>query len=1198
MKKIFWITLLFSTISCTKVGDLSQDALLSLGLLNYRSNVTIDGSFYGIYNANVKAVSLGADGKCDQLSAGNGSSDTDSKGKFNLSYKRFSDSQGNVCLIAYPKEDGTSRFFAVDQQKEITWVGQNNFQVLIMPEPSSTTRSAFSVISTPFNRMASRRLERLAKGNTDPSKTAEHLKTANRQIVSQFGLSRGLSKSMSRASSLELATPELTSIPIDFSNPSDPTTLKFTVMIGGLHKLAIPEKPDTYNDVVKVVSEYLSSGTGNSVGEDGKPILLPKDEPANGGSGKPLSEGNSLSSQVAAAVNSFVADKAAELGIPAESIAAIAAQVVVQDKPAFGPTAPTSQSSAPSPTITYGGNSFIFTLGSNVSLNPSYSNVSFFMLRENKNEGVLPKGLSINETTGEISGVPEELTETSIKVKASGAGGEKVATLKIEIVPVPTININAPAYCNGNSGEMITCKYSTAGINLTPQVVGIESLTGMGSLPEGVIFEGGSIIGRTSRTCAPGDCTFTLNGTGKGGSTSVSIQFIETPSFTYPSAVYTYLPGDEISVQSQNIRATTSFALDTDSSLPAGLRLDANTGIISGSPLATNSVVTNTLIKASGIGGYTVIPVVFLRKPSFNFTSSDFIYSSGESFNFKPSSSAGVKRYSVYPDLPSGLTLNTTSGEVTGSLPAVGSDSAYETIYTVTAHGEMVGSEELNTATTIKLIQRPVLSYPDKYIGSAGERIEIIPSSKSAISTFSSSTLPAGLTLDTRTGIISGTLQTSLTASNYQINGTGTGGIALSTIRFIPKPTLGFSGNVFSLDLEEDIIIPPANVSGITEFFISPALPSWLIFNRFTGVISGKVGTGLTSTTYEITGTGEGGTSEKTTITLNMRNPYSVSCSRSQLSGSQGTALTTFRCNTSNRPGTTTPHIASDWRINGSLPQGLSVAKYQTYMEIQGTPSSISSGSLDISFRTAYGDSPALTVPYTISEINLQMTCSTNIITGTQGSAINSFSCSSNYPVSDWILSGSLPNGLFSQKSNTTLLIQGTPSSSFNGNISIYFTTPYANSSVANITMTIQQLTEVVFNFDDGIIPSGWTLESPNSSWFFRIISAGCYSGSCLGSGSTGGANSTQTYITYATNVPANGFISYQWKVSSESNYDFCRFFIDGANQINISGEVNYQEIKKPITPGSHVFKWAYTKDATVSGGADTCWLDEVKFIY
>jgi acetyltransferase-like isoleucine patch superfamily enzyme len=46
--------------------------------------------------------------------------------------------------------------------------------------------------------------------------------------------------------------------------------------------------------------------------------------------------------------------------------------------------------------------------------------------------------------------------------------------------------------------------------------------------------------------------------------------------------------------------------------------------------------------------------------------------------------------------------------------------------------------------------------------------------------------------------------------------------------------------------------------------------------------------------------------------------------------------------------------------------------------------------------------------------------------------------------------------------------------------------------------------------------------------------------------------------------VPTNGYISYQWKVSSESNYDFCRFYIDGANQNNISA--------KPVIIEDNVF--------------------------
>jgi len=590
-------------ISCSNAGSLSQDALMSLGLLNYRQNATIKGTFFGIYNANIKAVALGADGKCATSSEGNGSSDTGSKGEFELSYKRFAESGGNVCLVAYPKENG-SRFLAVDQQKEIDWNGSEKFQVLVMPEPSSTSRSQFNVVSTPFNRMAARRLERLAKGNSDPSRLSDHLKSANRQIVSQFGLSRGLSKSFDRASSVELATPELTSINVDFSKLDDPMTLKFTVMIGGLHKMAIPAKPDTYNDVVKVVSEYISSGTGNSVGEDGKPILLPKDNPENkglcsdcAGTGKPLSEGNSLSKQVSLAVNSFVAEKAADLGIPAEAVATITAQVVVQDKPAFGPTAPTTVDS-PKPQATYGGTSFIYTLGSKISLNPSYSNASLFML---KDEGTLPKGLKINETTGEIYGVSEKLEVANFKIKVSGIGGEITLPLKIEVVPVPTININSPAICSGNVGELITCKYSTSGININPFTEGIETFSITGNLPVNTFFDQktASIIGNTTQTCKPSECKVTILGSGKGGSTSISIQFIETPSFAYPDVLYTFLPGDSINIPTVNVRATDSFSINSKN-LPSGLELNPKTGFITGTPSSSSPTSTSLSIKATG----------------------------------------------------------------------------------------------------------------------------------------------------------------------------------------------------------------------------------------------------------------------------------------------------------------------------------------------------------------------------------------------------------------------------------------------------------------------------------------------------------------------------------------------------------------------------------------------------------------------
>ena len=84
------------------------------------------------------------------------------------------------------------------------------------------------------------------------------------------------------------------------------------------------------------------------------------------------------------------------------------------------------------------------------------------------------------------------------------------------------------------------------------------------------------------------------------------------------------------------------------------------------------------------------------------------------------------------------------------------------------------------------------------------------------------------------------------------------------------------------------------------------------------------------------------------------------------------------------------------------------------------------------------------------------------------------------------------------------------------------------------------------------------------------------------------------TYI--QTEVKGPGNLTFYWKVSSEANYDFLRFYIDGNEQANISGEVDWHQMSFDIGPGSHTFKWSYTKDEWVKAGSDCSWLDKVLF--
>jgi len=75
------------------------------------------------------------------------------------------------------------------------------------------------------------------------------------------------------------------------------------------------------------------------------------------------------------------------------------------------------------------------------------------------------------------------------------------------------------------------------------------------------------------------------------------------------------------------------------------------------------------------------------------------------------------------------------------------------------------------------------------------------------------------------------------------------------------------------------------------------------------------------------------------------------------------------------------------------------------------------------------------------------------------------------------------------------------------------------------------------------------------------------------------------------------GDISFDRKVSSETDYDFFKFFIDDIGQFSISGEQDWTNVSYPLTAGSHVFRWSFEKDAGLSIGQDAAWIDNLQFI-
>ncbi|MFC2106562.1 clostripain-related cysteine peptidase [Candidatus Bipolaricaulota bacterium] len=85
------------------------------------------------------------------------------------------------------------------------------------------------------------------------------------------------------------------------------------------------------------------------------------------------------------------------------------------------------------------------------------------------------------------------------------------------------------------------------------------------------------------------------------------------------------------------------------------------------------------------------------------------------------------------------------------------------------------------------------------------------------------------------------------------------------------------------------------------------------------------------------------------------------------------------------------------------------------------------------------------------------------------------------------------------------------------------------------------------------------------------------------------------SYLEVTRDVPA-GNVLFCHKVSSEANYDFLRFYIDGEEKGAWSGVEDWSLGNASVTAGIHTFRWAYEKDYSVSNWSDAAWIDDIEF--
>jgi hypothetical protein len=130
-------------------------------------------------------------------------------------------------------------------------------------------------------------------------------------------------------------------------------------------------------------------------------------------------------------------------------------------------------------------------------------------------------------------------------------------------------------------------------------------------------------------------------------------------------------------------------------------------------------------------------------------------------------------------------------------------------------------------------------------------------------------------------------------------------------------------------------------------------------------------------------------------------------------------------------------------------------------------------------------------------------------------------------------------------------------------------------------------------NFTEGFegtgLPAGFTT-SGDATW---LLDTSTFHGGAKSarSGDIDDYESSSGFLSLQFDVA--GSISFWHRESTETCCDFLELYIDGLQQGSWTSDF-WQQSTFPVSAGMHTFEWRYTKDLSISSGADAVWVDDV----
>jgi YVTN family beta-propeller protein/uncharacterized repeat protein (TIGR03803 family) len=457
--------------------------------------------------------------------------------------------------------------------------------------------------------------------------------------------------------------------------------------------------------------------------------------------------------------------------------------------------------------------------------------------------GSLPPGLTLNTSTGAITGTPTTAGTYNFTAQVVDSQGN-TATSSCSIVVSPALTLSCPT-----GTAQVGVAYSSALVASGGVAPYTFSIT-IGSLPPGLTLNTstGAITGTPTTA---GTYNFTAQVVDSKGNTATASCSIVVSSLTLSCPTGTAQVGV---AYSSALTATGGVAPYTFSiisgSLPPGLTLNTSTGAITGTP--TTSGTYNFTAQVVDSKGNTATASCSIVVSGLTLSCPTGTAQLGVAYSSALTASGGVAPYTfsiISGSLPPGLTLNTSTGAITGTPTTAGT-------YNFTA--QVVDSKGNTASASCSIVVSLLTLTCPNGTGQVGVAYSsaLVASGGVAPYTFSIAigALPPGLSLNSSTGAITGTPTTAgtynFTAQVVDSHG-NTATSSCSIVVSLPALTLSCPTGTAQLGVAYSSVLNAAGgVAPYTFSITSGALPPGLSLNSSTGAITG---TPTTQGTYNFT---------------------------------------------------------------------------------------------------------------------------------------------------------------------------------------------------------------------------------------------------------------------------------------------------------------------------------------------------------